>query len=683
MGDWEEEVYADHNLTLLKRPHQSSLVLLREDTLHGHAVAYDPEVELVKGDGYASEFGHGRILDTESICLDTIKKWYQSCNDNHGPNCKSPSFTEQLQANPAYFIDTLKGCIVRACLDESYVALSYVWGNVDCLKLESATLEFLQMPQSLHCRGIVEPIPRTVLHSIELARLLGEKYLWVDSLGIVQDDEGLRQVQLQQMAAIYAKANITIVAADGDDAAHGLRGIREVSFPVVRNVKQHIIPFSSHHFVGRIFPLESERDDEDTMNTYYSRAWTFQEFFFSKRRLIFEKGSVFWDCSSTTWFEDVDHSDRTCSPRNVKFENQQRLLSRSVPCLLTLIEIVSRFNSMNLTYDEDCLDAIAGVAGVLSRNFEDGFLCGLPEMFFDVAMLWQPSGNMERRQQKRLDGSLSCMVPPCLPSWSWAGWKGSIDTWSWQSGCDFIKEGTGASTSRGTIPVTTWYSGASATSRNRREIDSKWYKLKTRYKDLASPLPKEWTRHVYPGLPTDRTRLVYPPPEGFGSHYYTHSLSTSEEFWYPIPIPNPRQVPTAQKPTRFLFSSIQRAWLWTDGRQLDSHIPSVSLWDKSGQWAGLLRLHQHDDFSRNRMSTMQRIELVAISRGRAKNSWPEEPGLEEWEFDERPKDGEWYEFYNVMWISWTDYVASRRGLGRVIKDLWERQEPREIDLILS
>jgi hypothetical protein len=38
-----------------------------------------------------------------------------------------------------------------------------------------------------------------------LARLLGETYLWVDSLCIVQDDENLKQDQLQQMAAIYAK----------------------------------------------------------------------------------------------------------------------------------------------------------------------------------------------------------------------------------------------------------------------------------------------------------------------------------------------------------------------------------------------------------------------------------------------------------------------------------------------
>lgn len=76
---------------------------------------------------------------------------------------------------------------------------------------------------------------------------------------------------------------------------------------MARKVKQHVIPFGTKHFVVRIFPPQNERDDEDTKNVYYLRAWTFQEYLFSSRRLVLEKGSVLWECSSTTWFEDVDH----------------------------------------------------------------------------------------------------------------------------------------------------------------------------------------------------------------------------------------------------------------------------------------------------------------------------------------------------------------------------------------
>jgi hypothetical protein len=179
------------------------------------------------------------------------------------------------------------------------------------------------------------------------------------------------------------------------------------------------------------------------------------------------------------------------------------------------------------------------------------------------------------------------------------------------------------------MPNITWYTGVSATSRKRREIESKWSKFKPRYKDSASPLPRGWTRHICPGLPDDCRERLHPPPQGFGSHYYTHVSWTSVEFWYHIPLPNPRQVPTIRESTRFLFGKVEKAWLRTDGVKIVSSTQCVSLTDNSGQWVGVLRLHEHTDISPNEMSKMQKTELVAISRGRARNSRPEEPGLEE------------------------------------------------------
>jgi hypothetical protein len=45
---------------------------------------------------------------------------------------------------------------------------------------------------------------------------------------------------------------------------------------------------------------------------------------------------------------------------------------------------------------------------------------------------------------------------------------------------------------------------------------------------------------------------------------------------------------------------------------------------------------------------MQPVESIAVSLGTARNSKPTEPGLEEWDLDERPKEGRVYEFYNVL-----------------------------------
>jgi hypothetical protein len=41
------------------------------------------------------------------------------------------------------------------------------------------------------------------------------------------------------------------------------------------------------------------------------------------------------------------------------------------------------------------------------------------------------------------------------------------------------------------------------------------------------------------------------------------------------------------------------------------------------------------------------------------------------------------EFYYVLWVGWENGVAHRKGLGRVLKDAWNREKTDEIDLILG
>ena len=74
-------------------------------------------------------------------------------------------------------------------------------------------------------------IPKTIRHAIELVGLLGERYLWVDRLCICQDDEETKASQIDIMGDIYGNALVTIIAASGWDANHGLRGIEGITGP--------------------------------------------------------------------------------------------------------------------------------------------------------------------------------------------------------------------------------------------------------------------------------------------------------------------------------------------------------------------------------------------------------------------------------------------------------------------
>jgi hypothetical protein len=170
------------------------------------------------------------------------------------------------------------------------------------MKLSKDNCDILQRPEALRQEGIRERIPITILNAIDFVHLLGERYLWVDSLCIVQDDdEDRKQGQLNSMAAIYANGSLNIVAADGSNAAYGLRGVRELSKPMERNIRQEFVEFGQNRsIVERIFPAKNGRRKGSPTKIYYQRAWTFQEYLLAKRRVIFERDSIFWECCSTT-----------------------------------------------------------------------------------------------------------------------------------------------------------------------------------------------------------------------------------------------------------------------------------------------------------------------------------------------------------------------------------------------
>lgn len=63
-------------------------------------------------------------------------------------------------------------------------------------------------------------LPRTFRHAVEATRRLDVRYLWIDSLCIVQNSQRDWGHQSRDMGPIYALAFCTI-AADGSPDSHG------------------------------------------------------------------------------------------------------------------------------------------------------------------------------------------------------------------------------------------------------------------------------------------------------------------------------------------------------------------------------------------------------------------------------------------------------------------------------
>lgn len=69
-------------------------------------------------------------------------------------------------------------------------------------------------------------IPRPANDAMILCKEMGERYLWVDALCIIQDDSMDKEWQIARIGSIYSSAVFTIVAACGVDADAGLPGVR-------------------------------------------------------------------------------------------------------------------------------------------------------------------------------------------------------------------------------------------------------------------------------------------------------------------------------------------------------------------------------------------------------------------------------------------------------------------------
>ena len=68
----------------------------------------------------------------------------------------------------------------------------------------------------------LESFPLTFRHAIEVTRSLGVRYLWIDSLCIVQDDVGDWEEEAGRMGYIYDNSYATIFA---ERAAHCHAGL--------------------------------------------------------------------------------------------------------------------------------------------------------------------------------------------------------------------------------------------------------------------------------------------------------------------------------------------------------------------------------------------------------------------------------------------------------------------------
>lgn len=600
----------------------------------------------------------GLLVDPKWFNVARLRKWLAFCDENHGQECHGlPIQHDLVSTRPRYLIDVEQGCLIEPCGDEQYFALSYVWGTQQEAGMATTeNIELLKQKHTITIQNETFKLPRTVGDAIILTKVLGERFLWVDRLCIIQNDLDNWHSQIRRMGSIYANAYCTFVASGGSDADHGIPGLSQYSGP--RQLLRRLIRFPSLQMI------EVDPVAPTWASTYNTRGWTFQELKLS-RRAIFFNNDVRWACNQSEWQEDI-----AAEPEVVEFGPHMRLRGRG-PSLLNVepwpnlaqwATLISSYCRREFSFEEDAGAAFAGVEEILNHSFPGGFCYGMPEFYFDIALLWWPSKAQQRRVSAFDESSY-------LPSWSFLGWKGGEAHWN---GPAFAYEWLTrlppprrhlCSTSS-ILPKVDWIQRGPCGQERRIRNDYHIWKKKQEQQPPKAHEQLGWRREsdnswTHASIPKFCFR--YPVPFGFQTvtdEYRTWSAS----------------LPLRSQSTLLIISHAIDGWRNRDG------CLCAELVTQMGKWAGILHLNTSEVKD---VPLGEKCELVALSCGSVSNDDQyAETWLDEWRLDGRPRASKKYEFYNVMWIRREGTYFVRENVGRVEKSVWDCQELQEVDVEL-
>ena len=263
-------------------------------------------------------------------------------------------------------------------------------------------------------------IPRTYRDAIEVTQQLGIKYIWIDTLCIVQDDPEDWHRQSVRMASVYGNSYLTISAAHSTASDTGIFTPSHLS----QQFPQHSVPEHPGIYI-REQPHWRHTDFGSNYSAFYTsrslmkRGWVLQERLLSPRVVYYDAEEMKWECKSMT--------DCQCGGM-VVISNFKRDYHGSVdrgetPLSHSWMRVTERYSCLDLTFEKDRLVALAGIATAAGKSGSGGkYLAGVWEKNLAHQLCWSIT-RVHRKPETYI-----------APSWSWMSIHGPI---SYQNRMDF------------------------------------------------------------------------------------------------------------------------------------------------------------------------------------------------------------------------------------------------------
>jgi hypothetical protein len=256
-----------------------------------------------------------KILDNSRCDLESLKNYLRDCTESHercpgsATHGRIPDAVQHPLQHPDNFrvIEVFNLQLIDAPIGCRYMALSYVWekrASNQITRLTKTTITSFYQREGIP----LSSLPQIIKDAIHVCRRIDEKYLWVDSLCIVQDDDFDKMAQISAMDTIYTMARATIVAACRDDPSQGLTCLRE------RSPSQLVSSVEGVRFITCATPINQIL----TNSLWWSRGWTYQEFVLSPRLVVFTSQQIFFCCYKEIKAEDTCYKIRGQPTRAVE-----------------------------------------------------------------------------------------------------------------------------------------------------------------------------------------------------------------------------------------------------------------------------------------------------------------------------------------------------------------------------
>ncbi|KAK4243759.1 HET-domain-containing protein [Corynascus novoguineensis] len=358
--------------------------------------------------------------------LPLCKLWLQECRQSHN-SCQYEADKYHVAGIPTRLIDISNPACPRLSLSierasstggiVEYATLSHCWGKGGGANIATLTSSALNEFRELIPDAA---LPKTYRDAIHATWVLGFRYLWIDSLCIVQDSAEDWARESAMMSQVYRGASLNIAATSSKDAGPGAAG--EAADGAAGGMREGTL----YGLYPGTFDWISAKKDR-----LRRRAWVVQERFLSRRTLHLAQGQVFWECDEGPACETYP----TGYPAAVFDENRLERwpgfgpdfsIRRARFSRELWPEIVRRYTRGRLTRETDMLVAIGGLARIMTEHFGGGgdgeeggnqYVAGLWRERLEEQLCWSYAGPVRGRGRR--------IVPYTAPTWSWASLKGA------------------------------------------------------------------------------------------------------------------------------------------------------------------------------------------------------------------------------------------------------------------